>query len=83
MPTGSEGLVLRGTGSKFISNRGKPFRIEMTDNGFYHIIQQNGGKAPRICDELYTSYSLAEKALTLYLQKNDRLGFAEYPSKDK
>lgn len=41
-----------------------------------------GGKAPQICDGIYTSHQQAEKELVIYLIKGDRLGFAEYPGKE-
>jgi hypothetical protein len=42
---------------------------------------KKGGATPRICDGLYTSKQMAEKALVSYIQKNDKLGFAVYPDK--
>lgn len=74
---------MRGDADKFVSNRDKEFRIELQENGLYKIIMVGGGKAPRICDGLYTAYHLAERDLSIYLAKGDRLGRAEYPSKDK
>ena len=84
MPIGSEGLTLRGDADKFVSNRDKEFRIDMVgETGLYQIIMSGGGKAPKICQGLYTGYNLAARDLELYLRKGDRLGRAEFPSKDK
>jgi len=68
---------------RYISNRDKEFKIGRTDNGLYTIEMVGGGKAPSICDSLYTGHQQAEKALVLYLTEGDRLGYAQFPGKEK
>jgi hypothetical protein len=42
-----------------------------------------GGIAPSICESDYISHQDAEKQLIIYLKKGDRLGYAQYPGKEK
>lgn len=69
--------------SEFVSNKGTPFSVETANNGLFFIKMRAGGVAPKITEEFFTSKPMAEQALELYLRKNDRLGNAKFPSKDK
>lgn len=63
------------------TERGFELSIEPTPGGLYAIVPKNGGKAPKVCDGLYTSHLVARNALIDYIKDTDRLGYAEYPGK--
>ena len=81
--TGTPETTTPATEAKFVSNRGTVFVIDSANNGLFFIRMRAGGVAPAFCHEFFTSKRQAEQVLELYLRRNDRLGFAEYPSKDK
>jgi hypothetical protein len=68
---------------RYVSNRDKEFKIKRLSNGLYRITMAGGGIAPSICESDYISHQDAEKQLIIYLKKGDRLGYAQYPGKEK
>lgn len=65
----------------FRTERGFELSIHTTPSGLYEIRANSGGKAPTVCNGLYTSHLKARKALIEYIESTDRLGFAEHPDK--
>lgn len=67
----------------FIDDKGRPYKIYIKKNGFYGIIAEGQGAQPALAEEGFTGYARAKKALETYLMQNDRVGFADYPSKPR
>lgn len=66
---------------RYVSNKGTRYEIT-PEGGLFAIRMKRGGKAPPICDQRYTTYQTAERALETYLKATDRMGYAIYPSKE-
>lgn len=67
---------------KFRTEHGAEFVIEPQASGLYAIRMAGGGVQPKICEGLYTSHLRARDILIDYVKKTDKLGYAEYPTKD-
>ena len=80
---GNEDVITPSDVGKFVSNKGTEFEVRVRPNGLYFVHMKAGGKTPPLCDEHFTTRSAAELALTRYLQKGDRLGYAQYPDKER
>lgn len=82
MDIGTVAQIFHDIDKDYISNKGTRFSIS-PQGALFKISMNKGGKAPRFCDELFTSYKQAEAKLEAYLKATDRLGYAVYPSKER
>ena len=62
---------------------GLELSIRPNAGGLYEIVAHGAGGLPPACTNgLYTSHLKARQVLEQYIAERDKLGYAEYPSKD-
>lgn len=61
------------TTEEFTTNNGQKFEIKGDSLGLFNILMRGGGVAPKLCEERFTNYKGAKKALEDYLDYKNKL----------